>query len=61
MEQEQSRIGVKLFHLGVPLSPEERARVDRACGPGRPIKRGAWVREAILQALDREEAKEETA
>ena len=45
----------------IPMTKAERDRLDEVCGPGQPVKRGAWVREAILRALDREEAKEETA
>jgi hypothetical protein len=39
--------------VAIPLSPPERYRLDAVCGPGRKAKRGQWVREAILEKLDR--------
>lgn len=48
------------MNVQVPLASGERQRLNEVCGPGRPMKRGAWVREAILAALEREEAKKAT-
>ncbi|MFA4972508.1 MAG: hypothetical protein WC683_07825 [bacterium] len=56
MALKETRNRVETLALSVPLDRDERSRLDKACGPGRPMKRGAWVREAILAALDREEA-----
>lgn len=47
---------MKLTHVAVPLSAPERRRLLAACGPRRGVKRGHWVREAILEKLDREKA-----
>lgn len=44
------------MNLGIPLGEEDRRRLDQVCGPGRRVKRGAWVADAIRAALDREEA-----
>jgi hypothetical protein len=38
----------------VPLLPQERRRFDVVCGRNRRDKRGQWVREAIVEKLDRE-------
>jgi len=42
--------------LRVELGRHERRRLDAVCGPGQPMKRGAWVRRAIVEALERDEA-----
>ena len=44
-----------LVSLKIPLTPSERHHLDAVCGPGRKDKRGQWVREAILEKLEREE------
>lgn len=36
----------------VPMTRDERSRLDAICGRGRAQKKGAWVREAILERLD---------
>lgn len=47
---------IKPLYLKINLTIKERERMNVFCGPGRRIKREAWVREALVAALDREEA-----
>ena len=51
-----SKDAIRPLFLKVGLSARERERLNAVCGPGRRIKREAWVREALIAALDREEA-----
>lgn len=44
----------EVMSIQVPLLPPERSRLDSVCGPGAKSKRGQWVREAILEKLERE-------
>ena len=53
-----SKESIRPLFLKVGLSARERERLNAVCGPGRRIKREAWVREALIAALDREEASE---
>ena len=59
MAEQKQRERATLTYFGVPLRPDERRRLDRVCGPRRRWKRGEWVREAIVAALDRQETAEQ--
>lgn len=58
MEGAKSNSCTTIYYVGVPLSPSDRERLAALCGRGRSRKVGAWVAEAIVAALDREEARE---
>jgi hypothetical protein len=40
--------------VSIPLYPNERMKLEVVCGPHRRIKRGEWVREAVLEKLARD-------
>lgn len=40
--------------VSIPLNSNERTKLEAICGPHRRIKRGEWVREAILEKLARD-------
>jgi hypothetical protein len=44
----------EFYHIGIPLAPVELRQLRAVCGPRRAVKRGQWIREAILEKLARE-------
>ena len=51
----------EFYHIGIPLAPAELRQLRAVCGPRRAVKRGQWIREAIVEKLARERAGRERA